>query len=70
MALRCPHCQSAKHPNWMLYAALILAALTIANNIRTDKEYRSVRAVRMEGDSLLSNWQQKKCVPRDAAASR
>lgn len=62
--MRCPHCQSASRPNWMFYAALILAAVTIGNNIRVDKEYRAVREIRAEGDSMLASWAQKKCVPR------
>lgn len=62
--MRCPSCQSARWPNWTLWAALILAAVTIGNNIRTDKEYRAVREVRWQGDSLLADWAQKKCVPR------
>ena len=66
--MTCPCCQRNRFPNWTLWAALILAAVTIANNIRTDKEYRAVRAVRMEGDSLLNDWATKKCVPRPAAS--
>lgn len=62
--MRCPHCQSARWPNWMLYAALMLAAVTVGNNIRTDKEYRAVREIRQQGDSLLAAWYAKKCVPR------
>lgn len=62
--MRCPHCQSSRRPNWTLYAALILAALTMGNNIRTDKEYRAVREIRLAGDSLLASWALKKCVPR------
>lgn len=48
----------------MLWAAVILAAVTMANNIRTDKEYRAVREIRQEGDSMLASWALKKCVPR------
>lgn len=62
--MRCPHCQANRFPNWTLYAALILAALTIGNNVRVDKEYRAVREIRQEGDSLLASWAQKRCVPR------
>lgn len=62
--MRCPHCQSASRPNWTLYAALILGALTIRNNIRVDKEYRAVREIRQEAEGLLAVWQMKKCVPR------
>lgn len=62
--MRCERCQSNRYPNWTLWAALVLAALTIGNNIRVDKEYRAVREIRQEGDSLLANWAQKKCVPR------
>ena len=68
--MRCPHCQSSRRPPWWLYAVLALCALTVGVIIRTDKEYRSVRAVRMEGDSLLADWAQKKCVPRGPVSQR
>lgn len=60
---RCPRCQSTRPP-WWLYAVLALCALTVGVIVRTDKEYRQVRTIRMQADSILSDWVLKKCIPR------
>lgn len=47
-------------------AEILLVVGTLVYLARTNNEYKAVHAVRVEADSMLSDWLAKKCVPKQA----
>lgn len=58
-------CQCGRRSTpWGFYASLVLAAVCLGFVLRTAREYRAVHELRVAGDSLLTDWMAKKCVPK------